>query len=101
MPLCFCKDEARSAPGNPGLVTAAAQAVRHEGRTFVPFGLPCFAIAGHLMDLVSLGLGARGETAVAARRGGVRAVRLKAVLMIRHGRPVGTLCQRAVVRGRR
>ena len=41
-----------------------------------------FAIASHLMDLVSLGLGARGDTAVAARRGGVRAVRLQGVLMI-------------------
>lgn len=41
-----------------------------------------FTIASHLVDLVSLGLGARGETAMAARRGGVRAVRLQAVLMI-------------------
>lgn len=40
------------------------------------------AIAGHLMDLASLGLGARGEVAVAAQRGGLRAVRLKTVLMI-------------------
>ncbi len=35
-----------------------------------------------LTDLVSLGLGARGDLAVAARRGGLRAVRLKAVLTI-------------------
>ena len=41
-----------------------------------------FAIASHLMDLAALGLGARGDVAGAARRGGVRAVRLKAVLMI-------------------
>ena len=34
------------------------------------------------MDLASLGLGARGELALAAERGGLRAVRLKAVLMI-------------------
>ncbi len=40
------------------------------------------AIAAHLMDLASLGLGARGELALAAERGGLRAVRLKAVLMI-------------------
>src|SRR3954471_21619188 len=40
------------------------------------------AIASHLMDLAALGLGARGDVAGAARRGGVRAVRLKAVLMI-------------------
>ena len=40
------------------------------------------AIAAHLMDLASLGLGARGELAIAAQRRGVRAVRLKAVLMI-------------------
>jgi AraC-like DNA-binding protein len=40
------------------------------------------AIAQHLMDLASLGLGARGELALAAERGGLRAVRLKAVLMI-------------------
>ncbi len=40
------------------------------------------AIAAHLMDLASLGLGARGEHAAAARRRGLRAVRLKAVLMI-------------------
>jgi AraC-like DNA-binding protein len=41
-----------------------------------------FAIAGHLMDLAALGLGARGDAATEARRGGVRAVRLKAVLTI-------------------
>jgi AraC-like DNA-binding protein len=40
------------------------------------------AISAHLTDLVSLGLGARGDLALAARRGGLRAVRLKAVLMI-------------------
>jgi len=40
------------------------------------------AIAAHLMDLAALGLGARGEVAEAARCGGVRAVRLKAVLTI-------------------
>jgi AraC-like DNA-binding protein len=34
------------------------------------------------MDLAALGLGARSDVAGAARRGGVRAVRLKAVLMI-------------------
>jgi AraC-like DNA-binding protein len=39
-------------------------------------------IAQHLMDLASLGLGARGELASAAERGGLRAVRLTAVLMI-------------------
>jgi hypothetical protein len=41
-----------------------------------------FSIASHMMDLAAVGLGARGDIAVAARRGGVRAVRLKAVLMI-------------------
>jgi AraC-like DNA-binding protein len=40
------------------------------------------AIAAHLLDLAALGLGARGDPAVAARRGGLRAVRLKAVLAI-------------------
>jgi len=40
------------------------------------------AIATHLLDLVAIGLGARGEVATQARRGGLRAVRLKAVLMI-------------------
>ncbi len=40
------------------------------------------AIAAHLTDLAAVGLGARGDVAVAARRGGLRAVRLKAVLMI-------------------
>jgi AraC-like DNA-binding protein len=40
------------------------------------------AISAHLSDLVSLGLGARGDLALAARRGGLRAVRLKAVLTI-------------------
>jgi AraC-like DNA-binding protein len=40
------------------------------------------AIAAHLTDLVALGLGARGDPALAAQRGGLRAIRLKAVLMI-------------------
>jgi AraC-like DNA-binding protein len=40
------------------------------------------AISAHLTDLISLGLGARGDLALAARRGGLRAVRLKAVLTI-------------------
>jgi AraC-like DNA-binding protein len=40
------------------------------------------AIAAHLMDLASLGLGARGDLALAAQRRGLRAVRLKAVLTI-------------------
>ena len=40
------------------------------------------AIAAHLTDLVALGLGARGDLALAAQRGGLRAIRLKAVLMI-------------------
>jgi AraC-like DNA-binding protein len=40
------------------------------------------AIAAHLMDLAALGLGAGGDLAVAAQRGGLRAVRLKAVLII-------------------
>jgi AraC-like DNA-binding protein len=39
-------------------------------------------ISAHLADLAALGLGARGDIAVAARRGGLRAVRLKAVLAI-------------------
>jgi hypothetical protein len=41
-----------------------------------------FATAAHLMDLAALGLGARGDLAMQAQRGGLRAVRLKAVLMI-------------------
>jgi AraC-like DNA-binding protein len=41
-----------------------------------------FAIAGHLMDLAALGLGARSDIAANAKRGGVRAVRLKGVLTI-------------------
>ena len=48
------------------------------------------AIANHLLDLAAIGLGARGEPALAAQRGGLRAVRLKAVLMIleqRFGEP--------------
>ena len=40
------------------------------------------AIAAHLLDLVTVGLDARSDRAVAAQRGGLRAVRLKAVLMI-------------------
>jgi AraC-like DNA-binding protein len=40
------------------------------------------AIAAHLLDLAALGLGARGDLAIAARRRGLRAVRLKAVLQI-------------------
>jgi AraC-like DNA-binding protein len=40
------------------------------------------AISAHLTDLVALGLGARGDLALAARRGGLRAVRLKAVLTV-------------------
>lgn len=39
-------------------------------------------IAAHLTDLAAVGLGARGDIAVAAKRRGLRAVRLKAVLMI-------------------
>ena len=39
------------------------------------------AIAGHLMDLAALGLGARSEIGAAAKRRGLRAVRLQAVLM--------------------
>ena len=48
------------------------------------------AIANHLLDLAAIGLGARGEPALAAQRGGLRAVRLKAMLMIleqRFGEP--------------
>lgn len=40
------------------------------------------AIAAHLLDLAALGLGTRGDLALKARRGGLRAVSLKAVLMI-------------------
>jgi AraC-like DNA-binding protein len=40
------------------------------------------AIAAHLLDLAAIGLGVRGDAALQARRGGLRAVRLKAVLMI-------------------
>jgi AraC-like DNA-binding protein len=40
------------------------------------------AIANHLLDLAALGLGARGDLALASQRGGLRAVRLKAVLTI-------------------
>lgn len=44
------------------------------------------AIAGHLLDLAAIGLGARGDVATAARRGGLRAVRLKAVLSVLQAR---------------
>lgn len=44
------------------------------------------AIATHLLDLASIGLGARGDLALKARRGGLRAVSLKAVLMILQNR---------------
>ncbi|HLZ05985.1 MAG TPA: AraC family transcriptional regulator [Bradyrhizobium sp.] len=40
------------------------------------------AIASHLLDLAAIGLGVRSDLAAAAQRGGLRAVRLKAVLMI-------------------
>ncbi|OAF11660.1 AraC family transcriptional regulator [Bradyrhizobium neotropicale] len=40
------------------------------------------AIAAHLLDLAAIGLGARSDVAAAARRRGLRAVRLKAVLAI-------------------
>ena len=40
------------------------------------------AIAAHLLDLAAIGLGARADLAVQAQRGGLRAVRLKAVLTI-------------------
>ncbi|EJN08570.1 transcriptional regulator containing an amidase domain and an AraC-type DNA-binding HTH domain [Bradyrhizobium sp. YR681] len=40
------------------------------------------AIAAHLLDLAAIGLGARSDIAAAARRRGLRAVRLKAVLSI-------------------
>lgn len=40
------------------------------------------AIAGHLLDLVALGLDARSDAGEAARRRGLRAVRLQALLMI-------------------
>jgi AraC-like DNA-binding protein len=40
------------------------------------------AIANHLLDLAALGLGARGDLALDAKRGGLRAVRLTAVLTI-------------------
>jgi len=44
------------------------------------------AIASHLLDLASIGLGARSDVATAARRRGLRAVRLKAVLSILEAR---------------
>jgi len=44
------------------------------------------AAAAHLLDLAALGLGARGDLAITAQRGGLRAVRLKAVLMILENR---------------
>src|SRR6202044_3924268 len=40
------------------------------------------AIGAHLTDLAAIGLGAQGDVAVAAQRRGLRAVRLKAVLMV-------------------
>ena len=39
-------------------------------------------VTAHLLDLAALGLGAHGDQALAAQRGGLRAVRLKAVLTI-------------------
>jgi AraC-like DNA-binding protein len=39
-------------------------------------------VAQHLLDLAALGLGAEGDEALAAQRGGLRAVRLKAVRSI-------------------
>lgn len=44
------------------------------------------AIAGHLLDLAAIGLGARSDIATAARRGGLRAVRLKSVLSVLQAR---------------
>ncbi|WP_262048813.1 helix-turn-helix transcriptional regulator [Bradyrhizobium sp. Bra78] len=44
------------------------------------------AIAAHLLDLAAIGLGARSDIATAARRRGLRAVRLKAVLTILEAR---------------
>ncbi|WP_284271323.1 AraC family transcriptional regulator [Bradyrhizobium iriomotense] len=44
------------------------------------------AIAAHLLDLAALGLGARADVASAARRRGLRAVRLQAVLAILQAR---------------
>lgn len=44
------------------------------------------AIAAHLLDLAAIGLGARSDIAAAARRRGLRAVRLKAVLSILNAR---------------
>lgn len=44
------------------------------------------AIAAHLIDLAAAGLGARGDVALAAQRGGLRAVRLKSVLRILESR---------------
>src|SRR4029077_7849493 len=40
------------------------------------------AIATHLLDLTSIGLGARGDLALKARRGGLRAVSLRPARMI-------------------
>ena len=39
-------------------------------------------IAAHLTDLAALGLGARGDIAVAGQRRGLRAIRLKVVMRI-------------------
>lgn len=44
------------------------------------------AIAAHLTDLAGIGLGARGDVAVAAKRGGLRAIRLKLVLRVLEAR---------------
>ncbi|WP_256807310.1 helix-turn-helix transcriptional regulator [Bradyrhizobium sp. Bra64] len=44
------------------------------------------AIAAHLLDLAAIGLGARSDIATAARRRGLRAVRVKAVLTILEAR---------------
>ncbi|MBR0969219.1 helix-turn-helix transcriptional regulator [Bradyrhizobium japonicum] len=44
------------------------------------------AIAAHLLDLAAIGLGARSDIATAARRRGLRTVRVKAVLTILEAR---------------
>ncbi|WP_245328986.1 helix-turn-helix transcriptional regulator [Bradyrhizobium centrolobii] len=44
------------------------------------------AIVAHLLDLAAIGLGARSDVAAAARRRGLRAVRLNAVLSILQAR---------------
>src|SRR4029077_531658 len=45
-----------------------------------------FAIASHLTDLAALGLGVRSDLALAARRSGLRAVRLKTALAVLESR---------------